>query len=81
MDKIVKLLRKVTKKERQRIRRLMILIERKQWDGLDMSKLTGTRNKYRARKGRFRFIFHLTRDAKVIIDDVRVRQEDTYKNL
>jgi mRNA-degrading endonuclease RelE of RelBE toxin-antitoxin system len=81
MDKIAKLLRKITKKERQRIRKLMILIETRQWDGIDIVKIKGTINYYRARKGRFRLVFYITQDDRVIIDDVRVRQEDTYDDF
>lgn len=59
----------------------MILIETRQWDGMDIVKIKETVNYYRVRKGRFRLIFYITKDDRVIIDDVRVRQEDTYDDF
>lgn len=77
MDKLIKLLRKISKQDRQMIKSLLVLIKNKQFVGLDIAKIKSTVY-YRARKGRFRIIFYFNQNNQVMIYDIRTRNEKTY---
>ena len=47
---------------------------------LNIVKLQGG-DIYRVRKGRFRLIFHYENKGELIIDSIKIRNEDTYRNL
>ncbi|PIR03339.1 MAG: hypothetical protein COV60_00825 [Candidatus Magasanikbacteria bacterium CG11_big_fil_rev_8_21_14_0_20_43_7] len=77
MDKIEKLLRKISRADRER---LLFLIERllaADTKGLNIEKIKKT-DLYRLRSGRFRIIFH-REDGEVVVDSIRLRNERTYK--
>lgn len=78
MDKIEKLLRKIKPPERQKLLDLVELLSR-QDKGLKISKIKKT-DFYRVRYGKFRIIFHKEK-GEVVIDSIRMRNENTYKNL
>lgn len=78
MDKIEKLLRKISRKDRGRLLDLLqslVLGKR----GLDINKIVNT-DFFRLKTGRFRIIFHYENN-KVIIDAIKLRNENTYENL
>jgi mRNA-degrading endonuclease RelE of RelBE toxin-antitoxin system len=77
MDKISKLLQKITKSERAL---LLNLIERLMAGDktLRFIKLKNS-DLYRLRHGKFRIIFH--REDVIIIDSIKLRNDNTYKNL
>ena len=78
MNKIEKLLRKISKKDRES---LLLVIEElligKDISNLKPIKLEGI-DLYRIRKGNFRIIFHKEQDT-VVIDSIKMRNENTYK--
>ena len=78
MNETEKLLRRITKREREEllamIDSLSIQNERML---LQPIKLKGTKL-YRVRKGDFRIIFHLE-STRAVVDAVRFRNEKTYK--
>jgi len=79
MDKIEKLLLRVSLQDRLRIESAIELLVVGKLDKLDVKKIKKT-DFYRVRVGRFRIIFH--RDQKTdecIIDGVKLRGKDTYK--
>ena len=80
MDATEKLLRKITKAERAVLleiaEALQSLEGRKK---LNVTKIVGT-DFLRAKKGKFRIIFHFEKDDAVI-DSIRMRNEKTYKNI
>ena len=78
MNKIEKLLKKISKKDRET---LLLLIEKiiKEYPGLEPVKIKNT-DFLRIRYGKFRIIFH-KEGRTIIIDSIRVRSENTYKNL
>lgn len=80
MDKLAKLLQKITKKERQAIKQLIVLLKQKQFTGLDIVKIKSS-DYYCLRKGRFRIIFYFDHINRVVIKKVQIRNEKTYKNL
>lgn len=79
MDKAEKLFRKISKKDRGRLYNLIekLMIN----DGsLNIIKLKGS-DFYRIRQGNFRVIFHYNSREEIIVDSIRLRQENTYKNF
>lgn len=80
MDKLAKLLQKITKKERQAIKSLIVLLKRKQFTGLDIVKIKSS-DYYRLRKGWFRIIFYFDHINRIVIKKVQIRSEKTYKHL
>lgn len=81
MDAIEKLLRKIDRKECVKLERAIERLVNGDHRGLSVIKISNTEF-YRLRVGRFRIIFH--RDIKrggYLIDNVRLRNENTYKNL
>lgn len=80
MDKIEKILRKLSKKEQQVLILLMIQIKKDFTKIPGLIKLTGYINLYRIRIGRYRIIFKKTPQNIEIIKIGR-RNDQTYKNL
>ena len=54
-------------------------LERRDFQGFDIVKLSG-HEKYRVKKGHFRVVFHYEKGI-FTVDRIRLRDEDTYKNL
>lgn len=80
MREIEKLLRKISKKDRSALLALVEALTGKEHKGLIVKKLKGT-DFYRVRKGSFRIIFHYSDSKDVIIDSIRLRNENTYKDF
>lgn len=78
MDELQKLFRKLTKKEREQLVRYVTALETTPAD-FNVVKLKGT-DFYRARKGRWRFIFHYV-GKDVVIGNIRLRDEKTYRDV
>ena len=78
MDHIVKLFKKISKKDRDALKSLILLLQdAKERKKLNIKKLQNS-DFYRARKGRFRVIFHIE-GKSVVIDSIKLRNENTYK--
>jgi len=80
MDKIEKLFRKISKKDRLLLDDIVSQLAKGDKTGLSVSKVRGT-DFYKLRKGNFRVIFHYDTNSMPIIDSIRLRNENTYKNL
>jgi len=80
MREIEKLLRKISKKDRSTLLSLVEALLRKEHKGLVVKKLKGT-DFYRVRKGSFRIIFHYSDSKDVIVDSIRLRNENTYRDF
>lgn len=79
MDEIEKLFRKISKKDRFLLKKIISdLISGKKY--LNIKKLQDS-DFYRLKKGKFRIIFHFASKNTVIIDSIRMRRENTYKNF
>jgi len=75
-----KLLRKITAKERASLLAFLEQLPDKNKHGvLDVKKLAGS-DFYRARKGSFRIIFHYESNVP-IIDSIRLRNDNTYRDI
>jgi len=78
MDNITKLFKKISKKERDILKALVIDLQDKHTrKNLDIKKLKNS-DFYRIRKSKFRIIFHLE-EKNVVIDSITLRNEKTYK--
>ncbi len=78
MDHIAKLFKKISKKDRDILRELVLLLQdSKERKKLSIKKLQNS-DFYRVRKGRFRIIFHIEKKC-VVIDSIKLRNENTYK--
>ncbi len=77
MDKIEKLLKKISKKDRERLLAIVELLLLNKINELDVKKIKDS-DLYRLRSGRFRIIFHYDA-SEVVIDSIKLRNEKTYK--
>ncbi len=77
MDKIEKLLRKINKKQRERLLLLIVKLINGNIKSMDVKKLKDT-DFYCLRSGRFRIIYH-KENGDVVIDSIKLRDENTYK--
>jgi mRNA-degrading endonuclease RelE of RelBE toxin-antitoxin system len=77
MDKIEKLLRKICEKERILLKEAIKSLITGEIKGMNIVKIKDT-DFFRIKKGKFRIIFHYNND-NVIIDSVKLRNENTYK--
>ena len=78
MDELEKLFRKLSKKERELLVQYSTDLENDP-NNFNVTKLTGS-DFFRARKGRWRFIFHYE-GKEVVIDNIRLRDEKTYRDV
>lgn len=79
MDEIEKLFRKISKKDRELLQKI-ILDLLGGVKSLNIKKLKDS-DFYRLKKGKFRIIFHYDSKKEAIIDSIRIRREDTYKDF
>jgi len=75
MDSIKKLLKKISKSDKSRIFKVLESVREGELRGV---KLSG-KNQYRIRVGHYRIKYSL-KNGRQIIDEVRRRNEKTYKN-
>lgn len=80
MREIEKLFRKISKKERDLLLSIIEALFKKDHKGFVIKKLEQS-DFYRLRKGNFRIIFHYDNRGEVIVDAVRLKGEDTYKDF
>jgi len=78
MDKINKELNKLDFKERQELRKILLKINNKNFQNLDIKKLKGRIDIFRIRKNNMRIIFHKT-NSSVNILSIERRTSKTYK--
>lgn len=77
MDKKEKLLRKLSKEDRDRINLAVAFIHSNNFQMLDFKKLSGTKDMYRIRVGKFRIKFQVHSTFNEIKEIVR-RGDNTY---
>ncbi len=77
MDRIEKLFRKISKKDRQQILVAIFLIEKKETELLNIKKIEDHFGQYRARVGKYRIIFKKEGGQNIILK-VSLRNEKTY---
>ena len=77
-DKLTKALNKLTRKEQERLKRILIFLKEGKLSGLDVKKLKGRIDIFRIRKGSMRIIFRKIGD-KIKILSLERRNSKTYK--
>ncbi|MDP1706694.1 MAG: type II toxin-antitoxin system RelE/ParE family toxin [bacterium] len=78
MDQIKKALRKLTDGERERIKAILLNLQSGRLADLDIKKLKGRNDIFRARKGDWRIIYR-SYGKQIFILAIERRSEKTYK--
>ena len=78
MDKIEKALNRLGSKVRQKIKSILLQIEKDDFRNLDLKKLKGRRDIFRIRKGDIRIIIHKT-DNSIKILSIEHKSSKTYR--
>lgn len=79
-DKIKKLLAKLSSKEREIVKLLILRVKLNDIEGLDIKQLKGHSDLFRVRKGRLRIVYRKS-VKKFIILRIDRKNEKTYKDL
>jgi len=81
MEKIEKLFRKISKKDRTKLLALVNeLLDKDERQNLRIEKIKDS-DFYKIRKGDLRIIFHFKINDEAVIDSIKLRNEKTYHNL
>ncbi|MCR4260838.1 MAG: type II toxin-antitoxin system RelE/ParE family toxin [Candidatus Colwellbacteria bacterium] len=80
MDALEKSLRKLTAKERKLVKDVLFKLSANNLQGLDLKKLRGAEDIFRARKGALRIIYR-KEGSKLFILAIERRQENTHKDI
>ena len=80
VDKIQKFINRLSYREKELINHLLVEIKNNRLVGLDIKKLKGRDDIYRARKGRVRIIYRL-QNGEADVLAVERRSETTYRNF
>ncbi len=78
MDKIEKALNKLSFKEKQKVREILLQADKGNFQGLNTKKLKGRDNIFRVRKGNIRIIFYKI-DNSIKVLTIERRASKTYK--
>ena len=79
MYKIKKAIEKLTPKEREKIKSIMIMIKSRRFKNLDIKKLKGRDDIFRVRKGRLRVIYGADQKGNIFILAIERRSDITYR--
>lgn len=80
MDKVGKALKKLSAREQTLVKEILKKIDSNDLRGLDIKKLKGGKNIFRARKGTIRIIYQI-KEENIFILAIERRSEKTYKKL
>ena len=78
MDKIAKVLSKLSEIDRKIIKKILFAIIRNKWEGLDVKRLKGFDTIFRIRKGILRIIVNKSGDSIKIVK-IEKRNDKTYR--
>jgi len=78
MDKIEKALNKLSVEEKKKLKNILIQIDKKNFQNLDLKKLKNKDNIFRVRKGTMRIIFYMNNNSIKILSIER-RSSKTYR--
>lgn len=73
MDKIRKALKRFNKKEKDAIKSILIKIKKNDFKNLDIKKLKKRNNIFRARKGKIRIIYQISKNKRIKILTIEKR--------
>lgn len=80
MDKLLKALAKLPKEHRATFELLMVRLLARDFVGLHLTKLKGTKDVYRLKHGRLRIIFKM-RQEELLVLQLGLRSEKTYRDF
>lgn len=80
MDKIDKVLQKLTSQERQELKDILSRINSGNIQGLDLKKLRSKQDIFRVRKGKIRIIFY-NKDNAIKVLSLERRSDKTYRKI
>ena len=80
VDKIQKSLNKFSEKEKKMVKDLLLKIKINDINSLDIKKLKGHNNIFRARKGKIRIIYRIEK-TKLFVLAIEKRSKRTYTNI
>lgn len=80
MDKIAKVLKNLSLKERELVRDILLKIKNNSLAGFDLKKLKDCEDIFRVRKGKLRIIFKRLDNGKIFILAIERRSDNTYSN-
>lgn len=78
MDKINKALQKLTLRERETMKEILVKLRGQQFKGLDVKKLKGRDDIFRVRKGKIRIIYRTDSDNQIFVLAIEKRSDTTY---
>lgn len=78
MDAIEKALKKLTAKEREQVKTILAKLYVRDWKRLDVKKLRGREDIFRARKGDIRIIYRIE-VKEIYVLKIERRRERTYR--
>jgi len=81
MDKIDKALKKLSVKERRRVKAILSKIYSGSFTGLNIKKLRGRLDIFRVRKGNIRIIYRVGRRKDIFILAIERRSEKIYRKF
>lgn len=81
MNQIEKILKKLDKKHRVLFLLLMRQIENDYTKVPNLKLLSGSRNYFRVRVGKYRLIFEISKNRQIIFHRLSKRDDNTYKNM
>lgn len=80
MDKIKKALKKLSAKEKKKLKNILLKINSGKFQSLDLKKLKGRKDIFRVRQGDLRIIFQKTKDSVRILT-LEKRGSKTYSKF
>jgi len=80
MDKIEKALNKFNSREREKLKKILIQIDKKDFQNLDLKKLKGRDDVFHIRKSNIRIIFRKI-DNSIKILSIERRSNNTYNKI
>ena len=81
MDKITKALNKLSETEKITVQQVLTLLKAGKIETLDIKKLKGYQNIFRARKGKVRIIYRVLSASNVTLLAIERRSDNTYTRL
>ena len=76
-DEIIKILKKISKKDKEKLLLILQKIRNSDLENLDIKKIKGEKNQFRVRSGKYRILF-IQENNKICIKWIRKRDENTY---
>ncbi len=78
MEKVSKALGRLTVKEREKVKEILVRLKNGQSGGLDLKKLKGREDIFRIRKGKLRIIYRIDKNSSIFILTIERRNDKTY---